>query len=49
MNEVKPIMLVTDKTHDYWHFKLQTDLRWHVSMTAPNFSSHGDGMTLVCI
>ncbi|CDP04150.1 unnamed protein product [Coffea canephora] len=46
MNEVKPMMLVTDKTHDYWHFKLQTDLRWHVSMTAPKLSSsHGDVLT----
>lgn len=45
MNEVKPVMLVTDKTHYYWHFKLQTDLRWHVCMSAPNFSGHSDVLT----
>ncbi|XP_057465881.1 2-succinylbenzoate--CoA ligase, chloroplastic/peroxisomal isoform X3 [Actinidia eriantha] len=44
MEDVRPIMLVTDECSNYWYFKLQEDsipsLRWHVFMNSPpNYSS----------
>ncbi|KAL3523271.1 hypothetical protein ACH5RR_016105 [Cinchona calisaya] len=45
MNEVNPILLVTDKSCDHWHSKLQSHLSWHVSMTAIESSSYDDVLT----
>ncbi|CAI9090795.1 OLC1v1025647C1 [Oldenlandia corymbosa var. corymbosa] len=45
-NEVKPVLLVTDTTCDYWHSKLGAEIKWHVSMNTVDFNTnlHGSGM-----
>lgn len=41
MDEVKPIMLVTDTTYNFWHSKFHGTIRWHVCMSLPSEFNRG--------